>query len=83
MNTHLPEDLERFVQAKVRSGRFTSPDQAITEAVRLLQRQEEAEEARVLKGIQQGLEDVRAGRTQPLAEAFADLRRDLELPQGS
>ena len=83
MNTHLPEDLERFVQAKVKSGRFTSPDQAITEAVRLLQQQEEAEEARVLKGIQRGLEDVRAGRTQPLAESFADIRRDLELPQGS
>ncbi len=83
MNTHLPEDLERFVQAKVKSGRFTSPDQVITEAVRLLQQQEEAEEVRALKGIQQGLEDVRAGRTQPLAEAFADIRRDLELPQGS
>jgi len=79
----VPEDLERFVQAKVKSGRFTSPDQAITEAVRLLQQQEEAEEARVPEGIQQGLEDMRAGRTQPLAEAFADIRRDLELPQGS
>jgi len=83
MNPHLPEDLERFVQAKVKGGRFTSPDQAITEAVRLLQQREEAEEARVLEGIQQGLEDMRAGRTQPLAEAFADIRRDLELPQGS
>ena len=47
MNTHLPEDLERFVQAKVRSGRFTSSDEAITEAVRLLRQREEAEEASV------------------------------------
>ncbi len=44
---------------------------------------EVAEEARVLEGIRQGLEDMRAGRTQPLAEAFADIRRDLELTQGS
>jgi PHD/YefM family antitoxin component YafN of YafNO toxin-antitoxin module len=44
---------------------------------------EVAEEARVLEGIRQGLEDMRAGRAQPLAEAFADIRRDLELPQGS
>ena len=36
MNTHLPADLEQFVQAKVRSGRFASPDEAITAAVRLL-----------------------------------------------
>lgn len=42
-----------------------------------------AEEAVVLEGIRQGLEDVKAGRTQPLAEAFADIRRDLDLPQGS
>jgi len=72
MNTHLPADLEQFVQAKVRSGRFSSSDEAITAALRLLRQQEEAEEARVLEGIRQGLDDMRAGRTQPLAEAFAD-----------
>lgn len=44
---------------------------------------EVAEEARVVERIRQGLEDVRAGRTQPLAEAFADIRRDLKLPGGS
>jgi putative addiction module CopG family antidote len=83
VNAHLPTDLEQFVQAKVRSGRFSSSDEAITVAVRLLRQQEEAEESRVLEGIRQGLEDVRAGRTEPLAEAFADIRRDLNLPQGS
>ncbi len=83
MNTHLPAHLEQFVQAKVRSGRFSSSDEAITAAVRLLREQEEAEESRVLDGIRQGLEDMRAGRTQPLAEAFADIRRDLNLPHGS
>jgi putative addiction module CopG family antidote len=83
MNSRLPADLEQFLQAKVRSGRFTSSDEAISEAVRLLRQREEAEEARVLEGIQQGLEDMRAGRSQPLAEAFADIRRDLNLPHGS
>lgn len=39
-----------------------------------------AEEARVLEGIRKGLEDVRAGRTQDLAGAFADIRRELGLP---
>ena len=83
MNTHLPADLEQFVQAKVRSGRFSSAEEAIAVAVRLLRQQEEAEEARVLEGIRQGLEDMRAGRTEPLDEAFADIRRDLNLPLGS
>jgi PHD/YefM family antitoxin component YafN of YafNO toxin-antitoxin module len=39
-----------------------------------------AEEAEVLEGIRRGLEDVAAGRTQPVADAFADIRRDLGLP---
>lgn len=36
MTIHLPEDLERYVQMKVRSGRFASTDEALGEAVRLL-----------------------------------------------
>jgi putative addiction module CopG family antidote len=83
MNTHLPADVEQFIQAKVQSGRFTSSDEVLTTAVRLLRQQEEAEEARVLAGIRQGLDDVRAGRTQPVAEAFADIRRELKLPNAS
>jgi putative addiction module CopG family antidote len=83
MNTNLPKDLERFVQAKVRSGRFTSSDEAITEAVRLLQQREEAEETRVLEGIRQGLEDMRARRGRPAEEVFEDIRREFNLPPDS
>jgi PHD/YefM family antitoxin component YafN of YafNO toxin-antitoxin module len=42
-----------------------------------------AEEAKVLEGIRRGLEDMNAGRTQPLEAAIADIRRDLQLPHGS
>ena len=83
MNTNLPKDLERFVQAKVRSGRFTSSDEAITEAVCLLRQREEAEETRVLEGIRQGLEDMRAGRGRPAEEVFEDIRREFNLPPDS
>ena len=79
MNTHLPADLEQFVKAKVQSGRFASSDEAITEAVRLLRQREEAEEARTLEGIRQGLDDMRAGRGRPVDEVFADIRRELNL----
>jgi hypothetical protein len=67
----------------VRSGRFTSSDVAITAAVRSIRQREEPEEAHVMQGIQQGLYEMRAGRTQPLTEAFAEIRRDLNLPPGS
>ncbi|MGZ3472379.1 MAG: type II toxin-antitoxin system ParD family antitoxin [Isosphaeraceae bacterium] len=83
MNINLLKDLERFVQAKVRSGRFTSSDEAITEAVRLLQQREEAEETRVLEGIRQGLEDMRARRGRPAEEVFGDIRREFNLPPDS
>ncbi len=80
MKFHLPEDLERFVQAKVQSGRFASEDEAMTEAVRLLQQREEAKEARTLEGIRQGLEDMKAGRGRPADEVFAEIRREFNLP---
>jgi antitoxin ParD1/3/4 len=83
MSTRLPEDLERFVQSKVRSGRFTSSDEVITEAVRLLRQWDEAEEARVVEGIREGLEDMRAGRGRPAEEVFGDIRREFNLPLDS
>ncbi|WP_406698639.1 type II toxin-antitoxin system Phd/YefM family antitoxin [Singulisphaera sp. Ch08] len=39
-----------------------------------------ADESRVLEGIRQGLEDMRAGRGRPAEEVFADIRRDLSIP---
>ena len=39
------------------------------------------EDARVLEGIRRSLEDVEAGRTQAIAEAFAEIRRDLDRPK--
>ena len=42
-----------------------------------------AEQTRVLEGIRQGLEDVQAGRTQPLGDTFDEIRRDLDLPRGA
>ena len=42
-----------------------------------------AEQAKVLDGIRRGLDDMKAGRTQPIDAAIAEIRRDLQLPQGS
>jgi putative addiction module CopG family antidote len=41
MTIQLPEDLESYVQAIVRSGRFASEQEAITEALRLFRQAEE------------------------------------------
>ncbi len=80
MSTRLPVDLEQFLQAQVRSGRFRSSDEAIAEAVRLLRQRDETDEARVLEGIGQGLEDMRSGRGRPADEVFEEIRREFNLP---
>jgi putative addiction module CopG family antidote len=41
MTINLSEDMERYVQSEVRSGRFASPDEAINEALRLLQQKKQ------------------------------------------
>ncbi len=80
MNAHISERWEPFIRAQVQSGRFASENEVLDEALNLLKRQDELEKAHDLEGIRKGLEDMRAGRTQPLAEAFADIRRELDLP---
>jgi PHD/YefM family antitoxin component YafN of YafNO toxin-antitoxin module len=40
-----------------------------------------AEEARVLAGIRQGLEDMREGRGRPADEVFEDIRREFKIPR--
>jgi putative addiction module CopG family antidote len=76
---NLPADLQQFVEAKVRSGRFSSPDEAITAAVRLLRQQEEAQEAHVLEGIPQRVEHMRAACGRPAGKVFADIRREFDV----
>ncbi len=68
--------------AQVGRGRFRSPDQVITEALRRFrQQQQEAEEALAFEGIYQGLDDMRSGRGRPADEVFDGIRREFNLPR--
>ncbi len=69
-------DLEEFVRREIESGRFPNREAVLAHALRLLQR--DREEA--VAGMKAGLEDVAAGRVQPLDEAFAELRRETDIP---
>ena len=68
----LTTDLEQFIQQEITSGRFPNRESVVACGLRLLQR--ERDEA--VHGIRLGLEDAAAGRTQPLGDAFAELRRE-------
>ena len=82
MNAQISERWGPFIRAQLQSGRYASEDEVLDEALELLRRREDAEMAHDLEGIRRGLEDMRAGRTQPLEDAVDDIRRELDLPAG-
>ena len=73
MQIELPPELEPFVEQEFATGRYATREEVVVQALRWLR--EERQEA--VSGIKQGLDDVAAGRTQPVAEAFADIRKEF------
>lgn len=71
--TALAADLEQFVQEEITRGRFADRESVVAHVLRLLQRKREE----AIHGIRLGLQDVAGGRVQPLGDAFADLRREV------
>ncbi len=66
-------DVKEFVDGEVASGSFSDQEAVIVHALRLMQR--DREEA--VRGIEAGLDDVAAGRVQPLDDAMDDLRSEF------
>jgi antitoxin ParD1/3/4 len=69
-------DLEEFVDRLVASGRYEHPQDAIAEGLELLKDQEFAREGRraeLFAKIDQGLEDIRAGRTHDAEDVFREM----------
>ena len=77
MPADISPELEQFVEREIASGHFANRGAVIEHALRLMQR--DREEAIV--GIKAGLEDIAAGRTQPLDDAFDELRREFGISE--
>lgn len=77
MTIEIPADMLPFVRDQVALGCFSDEQQLVAEALRLLK----VEREESLEGVRRGLADAAAGRMQPLEEAFADLRREFNLPE--
>ena len=71
--TEISPDLKEFVDREIANGNFSDQEAVVEHALRLMQR--DREEA--VRGIEAGLEDVAAGRVEPLDEAFDDLRNEF------
>jgi antitoxin ParD1/3/4 len=80
MNVSLTQELEKFVQDKVQSGRYTSASEVVREALRLLEKREERlrEREQALKAFQAELDrriaELDRGEGIPGEQVFAELK---------
>lgn len=81
MNVSLTPKLEKYIQKKVESGRYTSASEVVREALRLLEaeevRERELREFRAM--LDRGLAEADAGLTLDGEEVFAKLREKSRL----
>lgn len=84
MNVSLTPELEKFVQEKVESGRYTSASEVVREALRLMEKRDQrlAEREKALQAFQAELDrrmqEADAGGWIDGEEAFASLRAKSE-----
>jgi antitoxin ParD1/3/4 len=69
-NINLTERLDRFIEVEVRSGRYGNASEVVREGLRLMERRQQEERAKLkwLRGaVQQGLEEIDRGAGLELA----------------
>lgn len=69
-NVHLGKKLENCVDELVRTGRYTSREEVLSEGVRLVERREQQRTA-VDRALEAGIADAEAGRVHAADSAFA------------
>ena len=78
MNVSLTKELEEFVNAKLKSGRYSSASEVVREGLRLLEHEDELRELQrveLRKAIAAGAEQAKSGKTIPGDQVFEDLRK--------
>lgn len=65
MNVMIPKSLQELVRQKVEEGHYSTEDEVVADALRLMQARDEVAEikrARLKDAIERGYEDVAAGK---------------------
>ena len=75
MTLELPTDIAQFVNEQVATGRYQSAEEVLRDAVNSLRRFRTEVDA-----IQEGIDDMHAGRIRPIEEADAEIRSRHNLP---
>lgn len=80
MNVSLTPELEQFVQAKVKSGRYLSASEVVREALRLLEERDRIQQLKLeslRKEIMIGVEQLERGEVVNGEEVFEELYEDI------
>ena len=77
ISADLGENLEAVVNDLVKNGRYNSKSEVLREGVRLVQ-EREAALAKLWVALDEGLDDIKAGRVRPLDEVFDELEAELQ-----
>ncbi len=84
MNVSLTPELEKFVQQKVKTGRYLSASEVILEALRLLKERDIQRQMRLEKlrrEVTVGIEQSNRGETFDGEEVVAELLEEIELEE--
>ena len=77
MQINLPPELEPFVEQEFATGRYATREEILVQALRWMSEERKA----TVVGIKEGLDDVAAGRTQSVQDAFADIRKEFGITE--
>lgn len=73
MTIHASAAVEELLQQQMATGKYTSENQVLEEALRLLNKQSQHDET--LQAIREGIADADAGRVMSIDEAFESVRQ--------
>ena len=79
-NVNLTTELDRFVMAKVKSGRYENASEVVRAGLRALERDEE-EEAAKIAALRKAIDEGDASGDAP-GNVFAQVRKSLRLRRG-
>jgi putative addiction module CopG family antidote len=76
MSYQFPPELDQLVKRQLARGEYDSEDAVLIAAMRSLEQQQED-----LAAIREGIEDMEAGRVQPLRDFDRRFREQKSIPQ--
>ena len=81
MNVSLTPELDRYVEGKVKSGRYRSASEVLRESLRIMQQVEEERQARLTalrREIDRGVDELDRGLGMDGDQAFAQVLEEIE-----